>query len=106
MSQQPTGRSGRTSGAPLVKRAAVRYRKPHALRHAFASLLIQKGESLAYVRDQMGHHSITITVDTYGHLVPGANKPAVDKLDNTPTRNLYATEAWRGKMAAKMGVAK
>ena len=91
---------------PLVKRAAVRYRKPHALRHAFASLLIQQGESLAYVRDQMGHHSITITVDTYGHLVPGANKPAVDKLANTPTRDLYATEAWRGKMAAKMGVAK
>ena len=84
----------------------MRYRKPHALRHAFASLLIQQGESLAYVRDQMGHHSITITVDTYGHLVPGANKAAVDKLANTPTRNLYATEAWRGKMAAKMGVAK
>jgi integrase len=56
------------------------------LRHAFASLLIQQGESLAYVRDQMGHHRITITVNTYGHLVPGANKAVVDKLDNTPTR--------------------
>ena len=76
------------------------------MRHAFVSLLIQQGESLAYVRDQMGHHSITITVNTYGHLVPGANKAVVDKLDNTPTRNLYATEAWRSKMAAKMGVAK
>jgi integrase len=71
----------------------VRYRKPHALRHTFASLLIQQGESLAYVRDQMGHHSIKITVDIYGHLVPGANKAAVDKLDDAPARNLYATEA-------------
>lgn len=29
----------------------------------------------------MGHHSITITVDTYGHLVPDGNKAAVDRLD-------------------------
>jgi integrase len=48
-------------------------------------------ESLAYVRDQMGHHSIKVTVDIYGHLVPGANKAAVDRLD-APGRNLYATE--------------
>ena len=76
---------------PLLKRTAVRYRKPHALRHTFASLLIQQGESLAYVRDQMGHHSIKITVDIYGHLVPGANKAAVDRLDDATGRNLYAT---------------
>ncbi len=29
--------------------------------------------SLAYVKDQMGHSSIQITVDTYGHLIPGAD---------------------------------
>lgn len=69
----------------------MRYRKPHALRHTFASLLIQQGESLAYVRDQMGHHSIKITVDIYGHLVPGANKAAVDRLDDQSVRNLPAT---------------
>jgi hypothetical protein len=49
--------------------------------------------SLAYVRDQMGHHSIRITVDIYGHLVPGANKAAVDRVDDTTGRNLYATAA-------------
>jgi integrase len=76
---------------PLLTRAGVRYRKPHALRHTFASLLIQQGESLAYVRDQMGHHSIKITVDIYGHLVPGANKAAVDRLDDQSVRNLPAT---------------
>ena len=30
----------------------------------------------------MGHHSIKVTVDTYGHLVPGGNKEAVDRLDD------------------------
>jgi integrase len=76
---------------PLLRRAGIRYRKPHTLRHTYASLLIQTGESLAYIRDQLGHHSIKLTVDTYGHLVPGANRAAVDKLDDATGRNLYAT---------------
>jgi integrase len=33
------------------------------------------------VRDQIGHSSIQVTVDIYGHLVPGSNKQAVDRLD-------------------------
>jgi len=65
-----------------LEKAGLRDIRIHDLRHTFASLLIQQGESLAYVRDQMGHHSIQITVDTYGHLVPGANRQAVDRLDD------------------------
>jgi len=62
--------------------AELRRVRFHDLRHSFASLLIQQGESLAYVRDQLGHHSIQITVDIYGHLVPGSNRQAVDRLDD------------------------
>jgi hypothetical protein len=36
------------------------------------------------VRDQLGHHSTKVTVDVYGHLVPGSNRDAVDKLDDKP----------------------
>lgn len=32
------------------------------------------------VKEQMGHHSIQITVDTYGHLIHGANRQAVNRL--------------------------
>ena len=67
-----------------------------------ATLLIQNGKSLAYVRDQLGHASIQLTVDIYGHLVPGANRQAVDKLDNAPevtTRNPAATEDTKGATA-------
>lgn len=61
--------------------AGLRRVRFHDLRHTFASLLLQQGESLAYVKDQMGHSSIQVTVDIYGHLVPGDNRAAVDKLD-------------------------
>jgi integrase len=52
----------------------------HDLRHTFASLLLQNGEP-TYVKEQMGHSSINVTVDIYGHLVPGGNRAEVDKLD-------------------------
>jgi integrase len=75
----------------LLHQAGVTYWKPHALRYMYGCLLIQNGESLAYVRDQLGHSSIKITVDTYGHLAPGGNKAVVDRLDELTGRNLYAT---------------
>ncbi len=62
--------------------AGIRRIRFHDLRHTFASLLLQQGESLVYVKDQLGHSSIRITVDTYGHLVPGSNRQAVDRLDD------------------------
>lgn len=76
---------------PLLKRAGLRYRKPHTLRHTFSSMLIQAGESPTYVKEQLGHSSITITVDTYGHLIPGTNKAAVDRLDDATKCNPRAT---------------
>lgn len=75
----------RRQWARVLTKAEMRAVRLHALRHTYASLLIGQGESLAYVRDQLGHHSIQITVDTYGHLVPGGNRAAVNKLDDTPT---------------------
>lgn len=76
---------------PALTKAKLRHVRLHDLRHTFASMLIQQGESLAYVRDQLGHSSIQVTVDVYGHLVPGSNRAAVDKLDDEPVRNPDAT---------------
>jgi hypothetical protein len=61
-----------------------------------ASLLLDKGCSVAYVKEQLGHASIRTTVDTYAHLIRGESKRAVDLLDERPddaaTRKLYASE--------------
>jgi integrase len=68
--------------ARMLTRAELAQRNPHYLRHTFASLLLQQGESLKYVSEQLGHSSIQITADVYGHLVPGGNRQAVDRLDD------------------------
>jgi integrase len=65
-----------------LEKANLRKIRIHDLMHTYASLLIQANESLAYIRDQLGHHSIKVTVDIYGHLAPGGNKDAVDRLDD------------------------
>ena len=43
---------------------------PHALRHFHASWLIDQGFPPKRVQKLMGHSSITVTFDTYGHLFP------------------------------------
>ncbi len=39
-------------------------------------------ESVHYVKEQLGHASIQTTVDVYGHIVPGSNRNAVNRLDD------------------------
>jgi integrase len=77
----------------LLAKAGLRRVRFHDLRHTFASRLLQNAESLVYVKDQMGHHSIQVTVDIYGHLVPGSNRAAVNRLDEDLQPRPSATPA-------------
>jgi len=79
-------RNVRTMFARLLAKAGLRHIRIHDLRHTFASLLLQQGESIVYVKEQLGHASIQVTVDTYGHLIPGANRAAVNGLDDAPAQ--------------------
>jgi integrase len=81
---------------PLLAKAGLRRVRVHDLRHSYASLLIQDGWPLKYVQEQLGHSSISITSDVYGHLVPGANRAAADRLDElapATIRNPRATNS-------------
>ncbi|WP_433191144.1 tyrosine-type recombinase/integrase [Actinoallomurus sp. CA-150999] len=42
----------------------------HTLRHTYASLQIAAGTSLTALQRRMGHGSIHVTSDIYGHLLP------------------------------------
>lgn len=66
---------------PIAEKAQMTGTRFHDLRHFFASQLIANGETAAYVGDQMGHSSIKVTFDTYGHLFPGRGKEASDRYE-------------------------
>jgi integrase len=59
--------------------ARLRVRNPHDLRHSYATLLLMDHYSPAYVQKQLGHSSISITVDIYGHWIPGEGKKDLTK---------------------------
>ena len=53
-----------------LQKAELRHIRIHELRHTYASLLLQAGESMMYVKEQLGHSSIKVSVDIYRHLAP------------------------------------
>jgi integrase len=65
---------------PLLDKAAVRHVRVHDARHTYASLMLRRGVPIAYVSNQLGHSSISITVDLYGHFIPGADRHHVEGL--------------------------
>jgi integrase len=81
---------------PCLQAARLRRVTFHSLRHTYASLLIQHGASLAYVKEQMGHSSIQVTVDIYGHLIPCANIAWADALDSATSPQQSATQTQLG----------
>jgi integrase len=53
----------------------------HACRHTFASLMIAAGVNAKALSSYMGHANIGITLDRYGHLMPGNEDEAAELLD-------------------------
>ena len=53
----------------------------HECRHSYASLMIAAGVNAKALSTYMGHASISITQDRYGHLMPGNEAEAADLLD-------------------------
>lgn len=58
----------------LVKAAGISHVSFHDLRHDHASRLFAQGEHPRDVQDRLGHSSITLTMDTYTHAMPGTWK--------------------------------
>ncbi|HXW58562.1 MAG TPA: tyrosine-type recombinase/integrase [Solirubrobacteraceae bacterium] len=53
----------------------------HECRHTFASLMIAAGVNAKALSAYMGHANISITLDRYGHLMPGNEDEAAGLLD-------------------------
>ena len=66
---------------PALERAGIRRLRFHDLRHTYAALQTASGENFKFIQQQMGHASITTTMDLYGHLLPEASEGAGERLD-------------------------
>ena len=62
----------------------------HEARHSFASLMIAAGVNAKALSAYMGHSSVTITLDRYGHLMPGNEAEAANLLDEYLARSAVA----------------
>lgn len=65
----------------------------HQLRHFYASRLIDGGASMKQVSDYMGHSSIKITADVYGHLFEASHDRARSIIDAAFTTQQLSTSA-------------
>ncbi len=55
----------------------------HDLRHTCVSMLIESGAHPKAIQEQLGHSSIQVTMDRYGHLLPGIADALAETLDRT-----------------------
>lgn len=66
---------------PTLEAAGMRKIRFHDLRHSYTSLLIAQNENVKFIQSQLGHASITTTIDRYGHLMPISSKEVGNRLD-------------------------
>jgi integrase len=55
----------------------------HDLRHTCVALLVAQGAHPLAIKDRLGHSSITVTIDQYGHLMPAIDEALADGLEAT-----------------------
>ena len=53
----------------------------HGLRHSYATALIAAGVSAKVVQHRLGHSDVSITLNTYTHVIPSMDEDAASKLD-------------------------
>jgi integrase len=67
--------------AKAAKRADLGHVHPHELRHSAASLALAEGVPIEVVSELLGHSSIRVTKDVYGHLLPGQKAAVAGALE-------------------------
>jgi integrase len=74
----------RRSFAALLTRAGLPRMRFYDLRHACASLLLSQGVPLRSIMELLGHSTITLTANTYTHLLPAMRRETADAWDRLP----------------------
>jgi integrase len=64
-----------------LKRAGLPEIRFHDLRHTSASLMLMQGVNPKIVQERLGHSDISLTLNTYSHVMPSMQESAAEKLD-------------------------
>ncbi|MEN6371432.1 MAG: site-specific integrase [Armatimonadota bacterium] len=64
-----------------INRMKITQVRFHDLRHTYVSLLIAQGEHMKVISELLGHSSISITMDRYGHLLPTLADAVAERFD-------------------------
>jgi integrase len=67
---------------PLLKRAGLPEIRFHDLRHTCATLLLSKNVNPKIVQEMLGHATISQTMDTYSHVMPGMGNVAAEAIES------------------------
>ena len=66
----------------LLKRAGLPRQRFHDLRHTAASLLLARDVGMRTVMEMLGHSQISLTANTYAHVMPPAKRDAAMQIDS------------------------
>jgi integrase len=72
----------RRSFERIINKAGLRRIRFHDLRHTFAALCIEGGTDIKTLQALMGHSSIKVTMDVYGHLYKSSFERAIEGLES------------------------
>ena len=76
------------SFAPLLKRAGLPPIRFHDMRHTCATLLLSQNTLPKFVQELLAHATISITLDTYSHVVPGMGDRTARAMDDALEEDL------------------
>jgi integrase len=74
---------------PLLEAAGLPPMRLYDLRHTAATLLLAAGEHPKIVSERLGHATVTLTLDTYSHVLPDMQAASAEKLEGL----LFGTDA-------------
>ena len=67
----------------LASKANIPHVNPHALRHTYATRMLEAGVHPKVVQELMGHKDITLTLNTYSHVMPEIKQAAAQAINST-----------------------
>ncbi len=70
----------RRSFYPLLERAELQRMRFHDLRHTAATLMLAQGIHPKVVQEMLGHSTVSLTLDTYSHIMPNMQAEAAAKM--------------------------